>query len=287
MRTRAYVPTHTYVAGLVGGQMETPSSQPRNGHESFGTDLYPLTRHRRASTLIPMSTPSISLGKILVLAVLAATTSTFTGCASSGKPAEQSVKVTGKLSGDFEALATNANAVSDSVDALRGSVETKGIINREKVAVGDIEGAFKGFRKAVEGVRTSKKQVASNRTSLQSAMDSYIAGWDKEIATYESEDLKQRSQERRDDALARFAKVKEELEKGGQEVDAYITRLTDLESAISHDMTAVGVSALDDELDKAGSDGEKLAEAATKIAESLREYAGTLQASAPPAPSTP
>jgi exonuclease VII small subunit len=234
-----------------------------------------------------MSTQTSSLKTFLVLALLATLTPAFTACASSGKPVDRSVKVTGKLTNDFDTLATNANAVTTAVDALRDSVETQGIINREKVAVGDIEAAFKGFRKAVEGVRTSKKQLASNRSSLKSAMDSYIASWDKEIATYESEDLKKRSQERRDDALARFTRVTEELEQGGLEVDAYIARLGQLDSALVHDLTPGGVSALDDELKKAGSDGEKLGEVATKIADRLREYAGTLQASAPPAPTTP
>lgn len=234
-----------------------------------------------------MSTQTSFPRAFLVLTLLATLAPVFTACASSGKPVDRSVQVTGKLTGEFEALATNANAVTTASDALRNSVESKGIINREKVAVGDIESAFKRFRKAVDGVRSSKKQLASNRSSLKSAMDSYIASWDKDIATYASEDLKKRAQERRDDTLARFARVTEELETGGAEVDAYIARLGDLDSALVHDLTPGGVSALDDELKKAGEDGKKLGEVATKIAEKLREYVGTLQASTPPATSAP
>lgn len=234
-----------------------------------------------------MSTQRGPLGAFLALALLCSLFPALTSCASSGRPADRSVEVTGRLTSEFEALGVNASAVGAAVDVLRTSVERQGIINRESVAVGDIDSAFKSFRKAIAGVRSSKKQLASSRVSLQKAMDSYVKSWDKEIASYESEDLKKRSQERRDDALARFARVSEELTAGGQEVDAYISRISDLESALAHDLTPGGINALDDELQKAGADGKRLGDVASKIAAKLREYAGTLQASTPATPITP
>jgi len=229
---------------------------------------------------LPLSTP-------LLLALLAAFVPAFSSCASKGTPAQRTVSVSERLTTEFEALAANANAVSAAADKLRDSVETQGIINREKVAVGDVEGAYKEFRAALGDVRASKKQLASSRKSLQSAMDSYIATWDKDIASYESEDLKKRSQERRDDGLARFTRIGEELTKGGQEVDAYIARLTELESALANDLTPAGVGSLDGLLESAGADGKKLAEVATKVADKVREYVGTLKATGAEVPSAP
>src|SRR5688572_3148102 len=114
----------------------------------------------------------------LVLALLATLAPTFTSCAStSSAPAERTVTASERLTGEFDMLATNANAVSTAVDKLRASVDTKGIINREVVAVGDVEGSFKEFSKAVAGVRSSKTQLQSSRKSLKSAMDSYLAKW--------------------------------------------------------------------------------------------------------------
>lgn len=234
-----------------------------------------------------MSTQRSSIRALLALALLGSLLPALNSCASSGKPADRSVEVTGRLTSEFESLGVNANSVSAAIDVLRASVERQGIINRESVAVGDIDSAFKSFRKAVEGVRASKKQLSSSRASLQKSMDSYLATWDKDIASYESEDLKKRSQERRDDSLARFTRISEELTEGGQKVDAYIARLGELESALMNELTPGGVNALDDELKKAGEDSKQLGDVATKIAAKLREYAGTLQASTPATPNTP
>jgi hypothetical protein len=234
-----------------------------------------------------MRTQSVPRSSSLALALLATMVAAFTSCASSGTPSQRTVTVSERLTGEFEALGANANAVSAAVDKLRDSVETTGIINREKVAVGDIEGSFKEFRKAVDGVRSSKRQLESSRKSLQSAMDQYLATWDKDIASYESEDLKRRSQERRDDGQARFVRVTAELEKGGQEVNAYIGRLTELQSALANDLTPAGVGNLDDMLEQAGADGKKLGEVAMALADKVREYVGTLKATGAEVQSAP
>ncbi len=234
-----------------------------------------------------MTTQRGSLSTFLALALLCTLLPALNSCASSGKPADRSVEVSGRLTSEFEALGVNANAVSAAVDVLRGSVERQGIINRENVAVGDIDSAFKSFRKAVEGVRSSKKQLSSSRGSLESSVDSYHASWDDDIASYESADLRKRSQERRDDSLARFTRISEELTEVGQRVDAYIARIGDLESALMNELTPGGVNALDDELMKAGEDSKQLGADATQSAAKLREYVGSLRASTPATPNTP
>jgi predicted nucleic acid-binding Zn-ribbon protein len=220
-----------------------------------------------------------------MLAVFGALVPALSACASDGPPAQRTVNVGERLTNEFDALGANATAVVDAIARLRESFDTTGIINREVVEVGDLNGSFKSFQKAVDGVQSSRKQLASSRASLKSAMDSYLAKWDKDIASYESEDLKQRSQERRDDGLTRFTRITEELGKGGQAVDAYLARLDELESALANDLNAAGVKALDSELKKASSDSEKLAETASDVADKLKTYVGSLKASGAEIPS--
>lgn len=219
-----------------------------------------------------------------MLSILALVAAGLTACASSGKPVDRTVSHTERLTSAYQNLGASAAGVKAAADALRGSVEAKGIINREKVAVADIDKAFKRYRESVADVRSAQKKVTSSRSSLRKSVEAYFASWDKEIAAFDSDTLRSSAQSRRQDASESYVKLSEALDEGAAKVEAYLSRLSQLDAALVYDLTPAGVSALDDQLAQAGTDGEKTAEVAETLAGKLREYSETLASGKPPVP---
>jgi hypothetical protein len=216
----------------------------------------------------PRALRALFLVPVLVLAA----------CAATGKPVERSANATTALAERYAEAGTALDSVAAGFSALRDTVETQGIINREKVAVGDVAAAFKGLQKEIDVLGAATKRVQSGRESLRRAMDGYLAAWDKELAGFQSEDLKRASEKRRDSTRASFESLVAELTTVDQGVEGYLGRLAEIEKALGHDLTPAGVSALDGVLSDAAKEAAPLRKTVDGAAELVRGFAAKLSA---------
>lgn len=221
------------------------------------------------------STPAALGLSLLFFAPIALTTACSGG---GGRPAERTIGSTERLVGEVEAVGAALGAVTSALEGLRGTVETQGLLKREKVAVADVEKAYGTLEDALDEVREASKDVAKGREALREAVDRQLAKWDADIKTFQSTDLKKSTQQRRDATQARFNALSAELDGFSQRVDGYVARLAEIETALAHDLTPAGVGALDGVLKDAAGASKPVAEEVLKAAQLVRDYAATLSA---------
>ncbi len=217
----------------------------------------------------------------LLLALLLAPTVAFAPSCKSSEPARPALKtldVSSQLVGVYEALTAELGAASTAVERLRGTVESQGIIRREKVAVGDLQAAYDSLGAAIGSLEKSQKSVVGARETLRKTVEKQLQQWDADIAAFESADLRATTQKRRDTAATRFATLSTELDGVATSVQGYLGRLSEVKRALANDLTPEGVGALDTILKDTAGASKPLTDEVGRAVAALREYAGTLSA---------
>jgi chromosome segregation ATPase len=223
-----------------------------------------------------------------MLAPLALSGLLLGACASSGSSGEQKAGKTvtnvEKLAAELTTLGTSLGTAQASIDQLQGSVETKGVFDREKVATGDLQAAFKGYGNAVDEVRASAKRVTKANESLKASMTAYVQAWEQDLAAVQSASLREASLERRAEAQERFDEVSAEFGELWQRVEAHVAHLGEIELALGADLTPGGIGAIDDDLESAEEANDDLQEDLTDATKRLAAFAESVRANTPPAP---
>ncbi|MEZ6014567.1 MAG: hypothetical protein R3F49_05595 [Planctomycetota bacterium] len=227
---------------------------------------------------------TLTAGASLALTLTASFLLLLSGCASDGgkRPANRSLDLTGRLTEQYQALSGSLDGAVQALSTLRGTVERQGIIQRQSVAVGDVEGAFKGLKASLAGLRKATASVESAQAGLGNSFNAYLATWDKEIAGFQSEDLKESAQRRREASDGRFKALTAELSQATPSFERYIGRVAELEKALSLDLTPAGVGALDSVLEDAIDAAKPLREETERLAGLTREFGQTLTAAGAP-----
>ena len=176
------------------------------------------------------------------------------GCASPGY--EKGAQTASGL----KASAERIEAARTKVDELLASLND---LSTEPAA--DLRPQYTRFSAAVDEADSMAKSVAKSAEDMSAKGQAYFEEWDKELATIKNEDIKSRSQQRKEAVSASF----ENVEAGFQLVRAtfqpYMSDLKDIQAALKIDLTPAGLESVKPVIAKANQDVVPLKNAVGKL----------------------
>ena len=211
---------------------------------------------------------SLSLAALTVAATLL-----LAGCASSGY--EKGNKT-----------AANIQAAANLIAALPGQIDTtltslQDIVQKPQA---DLRPQYKQFAANVVDVESSAKDIASARRSMGENQKEFLAKWDEQLAQIKNEDIKARSQTRKDEVNQKLLSVKKSYTVAETDFKPFMSDLRDVQKFLSVDLTPGGVAAIKDTAAKASQHAVPLKASLAKLAEDFKALGVSMSSvTAPPA----
>jgi hypothetical protein len=134
----------------------------------------------------------------------------------------------------------------------------------------DLREQFKRFNNAVDGLGVSVKDVAGKAGEMKSQGADYFARWDKEAAQIQNEDIRSRSETRRNEVAAHFNRISEQYDAAKTAFRPFMSDLRDVQKFLSTDLTAGGLAAIKDTAAKATKDAVPVKESLGKLSDEFR-----------------
>jgi len=162
------------------------------------------------------------------------------GCASSGY--EQGNKT-----------AANIQAAADLIAALPAQIDTT-LTNLDNMVVNpqaDLRPQFSQFAASVTKLESSAKDIATARRSMAENQKEFFAQWDEQLAQIKNEDIKVRSQSRKEEVNQKLLAVKRSYAEAEMAFKPFMADLKDVQKFLSVDLTTGGVAAIKDTAAKA------------------------------------
>ena len=197
------------------------------------------------------------------------------GCASNS-----GVSRTDNLMSSLDSLTKSSATARADIDTLAGTL--KSIMGG---GGGDPRGAFTKYQGDVGKVASSKAAVESAGGSVRQAMDAHFAAWEKEANEMQNPDIRAASMKRRDDARKALSGLEPSLTKAKATFDSFVGNLRDIEKLLGSDLSANGVKAAEDTIEKAADEGGEVKESLEKLEALVAEMQKAL--SVPPTPPPP
>ncbi len=194
------------------------------------------------------------------------------GCASSGyDKGNQTAQNIQNAANRIAALPAQINKTMASLDEL---------VNKPQA---DLRPQFKQFTANLNEVESAAKDIAAARRSMGEKSKEFFAEWDKQLALINNEDIKSRSQARKQDVAAKMEAIKKSYTEAEVAFRPFMSELKDVQKYLSVDLTPGGVAAIKNTVAKADQSAAKLGEEATQLAEQFKAL-GLAMSSVTPAP---
>ncbi len=168
------------------------------------------------------------------------------GCNSSGR-APESEKAVSSLDDAYASLA-RATAQVNKSNALLEQLQHGG----------DIAGTFKQFTTSIDELRQAADDAAMRGRSYRENRNAYLAKWQQEVANMQNPEVKEAAEQRQERVRTRFANVQNLADEVRSAYSPYLRDLTEIQRALSMDLTPSGVKAMQGAIDRAKTDGAAL-----------------------------
>ena len=208
----------------------------------------------------------------LILNVLTlATAALLAGCASSGY--EKGEKV-----------AANIQAASTEIGALPGKIDNT--LNALNDLVGkpqdDLRPAFKAFSDQLAALKSSAEDLDTARDNMAANGDAFFAQWDAQLAQIQNEDIKARSQARKDEVAQKLLTIKRNYAEADIAFKPFLSDLQDVQKYLSLDLTPGGVASIKDTVAKATQAAGPLKDSLNTVASDFKALGLAMSSVKPP-----
>lgn len=166
------------------------------------------------------------------------------GCASSAN--EKGTQTSESIQTVASELRTTSDRIGSTLTKLNTLATTK---------TGDARPLFKSYSESLESLTSAAKAVQAHADKMKATGDQYFADWDKKLAEINNEDIKARSQARREEVRAQFARIRTLYGNARDQFQPFMANLRDIRSALNTDLTQTGIAALDPSIKQAGVEG--------------------------------
>jgi len=200
-----------------------------------------------------MKTHYIPLSVFAVAAVFA------TGCASHSSSSKNYNKA-GKTSTSLQETAVSIDKGEVQIDAVL--VALSDLVNNPG---DDIKPQFKQFEGAMDKLEALAKDVREQATAMQEQGAAYFQQWEADLVTIEDENIRSRSTGRKNTVAARFDRVRSSYAVTNAAFTPFMSRLADVRTALTTDLTSGGLSSVRAAADRADSDATPLREALRQL----------------------
>lgn len=176
------------------------------------------------------------------------------GCASPGY--EKGAKTASGLKASAERIEATRTKVDELLASLN-DLSTK--------PAPDLRPQYTRFSSAVDEVDSMAKAVAKSADDMTAKGQDFFEEWDTELATINNEDIKARSQQRKEAVAASFESVKANFQQVKATFQPYMSKLKDIQVALKIDLTKAGLEAVKPDIAKANQDVVPLKHAVGKL----------------------
>ena len=134
----------------------------------------------------------------------------------------------------------------------------------------DLRKQFGRFNTAVNELGVSARDVASKAGEMKSQGADYFAKWDVESAKIQNEDIRARSETRRNEVAAHFDRISQQYDQSTIAFEPFLSDLRDVQKFLSTDLTAGGLAAIKDSAAKATKDAGPIKESLAKLSDEFK-----------------
>jgi hypothetical protein len=182
--------------------------------------------------------------------------------------------------------AANIQAAADLIAALPGQIDTTLASLNDMVAKpqADLRPQYKQFAANVAQVESSAKQIGDARNAMGKKQKEFFAKWDEQLAQIRNEDIKARSQSRKDEVNQRLLAIKTSYAEAEMAFKPFMADLQDVQKFLSVDLTAGGVAAIKDTAAKATQHAVPVKASAVKLAADFRALGVSMSSVTTPQP---
>lgn len=145
----------------------------------------------------------------------------------------------------------------------------------------DLRPQFKKFTSSLKAWVNQIQDVESKSASMQLKGAAYFEKWDEELAKIQNEDIRRRSLARKEAVTKQFEKIRTAYAEVDQTRRPLITDLTDIQTALSADLTRAGLDAVKPHVTKANKDAVPLGKAVDKLVAEFKALGLAMSAVAP------
>jgi hypothetical protein len=207
---------------------------------------------------------------ILNLLTLAAAAGLAAGCASTGND---------KAASTASAL-TESSGMIARANTLIGQTlaDLNDLVSNPKT---DLREQFKRFNSSVDKLGSTDKDVSSKAQEMKSQGAAYFKKWDNEMAKMHNEDIRNRSEARKDEVASRFARISQHYDETKTAFQPYMSDLRDVQKFLSTDLTTGGLAAIKDVVAKADKDAVPLKESLARLSDEFNSLGLSMSPTTP------
>jgi chromosome segregation ATPase len=185
--------------------------------------------------------------------------------------------------------ASGLQASADRIAAAQGQLDsTLDSLNDLVNSPTNLPAQYAKFSGAVNTLQSSAQDANARVKAMRAKGNDYFKEWDAQSAQIKNEDIKSRSEARKQEMQEKFTKVKLSYTQVSDAYRPFMSNLKDIQTALGTDLTPGGVTAVKGAAQKANEDAVPLKKSVDALAAELKELGAAMSAVAPPpAPATP
>lgn len=205
--------------------------------------------------------------------LLAALTAALVGCKSAGYESGNKT-------------AASIQKAADQIGALPGQINTTlaSLSDLVEKPQPDLRPQFKQFSSNLSRVESTARDIGNARKAMAERGDAFFAKWDEQLAQIKNEDIKARSQSRKEEVQQKLMAIKGSYAEAETAFKPFIEDLKDTQKYLSTDLTPAGVEAIKDTVAKAKKDAEPLNKSIAKLADDFKALGVSMSSVAPQQP---
>jgi len=199
----------------------------------------------------------------------------ITGCSSTGYDKGN------QTAQDVQTAANRIAALPVQIDKTMASLDE--LVTKPQA---DLRPQYKQFTANLSDVEAASKDIGSARRSMGEKSKQFFAAWDAQLAQINNEDIKARSQARKDAVSQQLESIKRSYTEAEASFRPFVGELQDIRKYLSVDLTPAGLTAIQSTVTKADADAAKLTATITQLAEQFKALGLAMSSVTPAAPTT-
>ncbi len=193
----------------------------------------------------------------------------------SGAIASAAVVMTGCANRGYMRASSTSNTVSEAateIDTARRQIDeaTTALTLLVSAPTAELKTTFERYRSAVGGLDTSVAQLKQKAQEMDAKGDKYFAAWDASLTEMKSEQMRARSAERQREVTDGFSQMRQQYMVARRNLDPLVSKLHDVRSLLSVDLTPAGVNNAREFLPNVEQDAKIARQSLDQLAEQFR-----------------
>ena len=140
----------------------------------------------------------------------------------------------------------------------------------------DLKKTFSEFTDTVDDIKDQEKNVSKQHVKMDENSNEYIKEWQLEIAQFSNDELKKSSIDRQAEVKKKFAATTAIYKELDEVYKPFTKNLSEIQLALSHDLTTASIESVRPVIESATKDGEKVQEKADALVAQLDDLNASL-----------